>query len=317
MAGYTVLQSEDIEALAQCYGLSVIEYAPIFGGAANSSTLLKTDLQDIVITIFEDKSFEYVSQLEQLLQHLAASRVETTRILRPKKSKQLCTGPFEKPFLVKEFIDGAPSAQLDDHMLSQIGAAMAALHMIAAPDFLPTEHAYGKELFSSVFGQNIDREYEVWLENRTAFLIKSIPPDLPKSLIHGDLFWDNILFADEQFKALIDFEEACYYYRVFDLGMCVLGTCMQDGAIDMAKTVALVRGYAQTITVHALELEHLQLFVEYAAMATSYWRFWKHNIHQPTADKARAHWEMVDCARAANSVPRAAFRAAVTRAALG
>ena len=112
--------------------------------------------------------------------------------------------------------------KLDEDMICQVGAAMASLHEIQSPDYLPGQHAYGLETFLRVMDKGINLEYENWLGQRYDFLMGTIPSGLPRGFIHGDVFYDNVLFDGKKFKALIDFEEACQYYKVFDLGMAVV-----------------------------------------------------------------------------------------------
>ncbi len=182
-------------------------------------------------------------------------------------------------------------------MLRQIGSSMAQLHQIPVPNYLPKFHPYGLQVFPTVIGKKLDTEYEYWLKGRLQFLKKNLPENLPQGLIHGDIFFDNVLFEDAEIKAIIDFEEACHYYLIFDLGMGVLGLCRTGGKIDLTKTRALIEGYEQIRFLDFMEKEFLQFFIEYAAIATSWWRFWKHNIYSPNPNLSNKHWEMVKVAK--------------------
>ena len=113
----------------------------------------------------------------------------------------------------------------------------------------------------------------------------------------GDIFFDNVLFENNKIKAIIDFEEACNYYLIFDLGMGILGLCRTGEKIDLNKARALIKGYEQIRSLGVPERDSLQLFIEYAAIATSWWRFWKYNIHTPTPDLRNKHWKMVQVAK--------------------
>ena len=44
------------------------------------------------------------------------------------------------------------------------------------------------------------------------YLEEHIKADLPQGLIHGDLYYDNVLVEGKQLKAIIDFGEACRYF---------------------------------------------------------------------------------------------------------
>ena len=311
MARYTVLEEQDIDEIGRYYDLSIDAFEPLVGGAGNSSYFVTAENKSYVLTVFDDKSLAQVAQLASLLGHLAANVFSTTRIVSPQDNKDPVMLFEDKPVLVKEYIAGEVYPQLDESMLGQAGSAMAALHQVAALDFLPQEHPYGKQVFPLVFDANIDPEYEAWLAERCVYLDENLPAKLPKRLIHGDLFYDNILFESGELKALIDFEEACHYFRAFDIGMGIVGMCVENGKIKLNKAKAFVRGYQGVEELQAAEKDSLQLFVEYAAIATSYWRFWKYNIHEPMLDKAQLHREMVVIADQVRAIPRGDFVAAL------
>ncbi len=310
MARYIQLQENDIQEIARNYNLAVAGFAPIEGGAGNSSTLLKAQQGDYVLTVFDEKTLADVVNLGQLLLLLAAYEFPATRLLAPTQGN-IAIVYKGKPVLVKAYIPGQVCADLDETMLLQAGAAMARLHQIPAPDFLPYNHSYGRQLFATAVGRDIDPDYESWLAERDAYLNQHIPPELPIGLIHGDLFYDNVLFERKNLKAIIDFEEACHYYKGFDIGMGILGLCAEGTTIALAKAQALVAGYQQVRLLEESEKETLQLFVEYAAVATSYWRFWKYHIHTPLVEKADKHWQMVRLAQGINAIPQKKFLEAV------
>jgi homoserine kinase type II len=308
---FTNLNDEDIIAINLHHGLSILDIQPMVGGRENSSFLASTRDRKFVITVFNDKSLLYVSRLEKLLQHLARKNYPTTRIVSPGGEKNAVMVISERPVLVKEFIPGAVCIDLDHNMLSQVGEAMAELHQISPPDFLPKKHSYGIQQFSSIENGNIDRAYEQWLDERSEFLNEALNANLPRCLIHGDLFSENVIFEEQNLAAIIDFEEACHYYRVFDIGMGIVGLCADAGIINLANSQAFVRSYQQRQALEVEEINYLQLFVEYAAVATSYWRFWKYNIDDPDPDKSKLHLQMVEVAKQVNSIRSDEFRAAI------
>jgi len=217
-----------------------------------------------------------------------------------------------KPVMLKGYIEGEVVEQLDETMLSQVGRQAAKLNQISPPDYLPTYHPYGRQLFSKVVDLKIDAKYESWLAKEIKYLELHIVDNLPRGLIHGDLFYDNLLFDPLSgmpggFKAIIDFEEACHYHLIFELGMGILGICVNDNRVDLVKARALVNGYQQVRPLAQIEKESLQLFVRYAAVATSYWRFNKYNIEEPSKDRAGYHWEMVQIANEVSEVSTSHF----------
>ena len=310
MARYTQLQASDVQDIVRSFDLAVVGFDPMEGGFSNSSFRLHTGQGDYVLTVFDDKTFAYVVSLGRLLMHLAEHDFPTTRLLAPTHG-QIAVVHRGKPVMVKTYIAGQVHADLDTTMLHEAGAVMARLHQIPAPDFLPCKHPYGRQSFATVISLDIDPVYESWLDERCAYLNQRIPPGLPTCLIHGDVFYDNVLFQGRNLTALIDFEEACHYYRVFDVGMAILGLCTGGTTVALHKAQALVAGYQQVRLLEDIEKVTLQLFVEYAAIATSYWRFWKYHIHTPMQEHANRHWQMVRLAQGISVIPGTAFLEAV------
>ena len=119
------------------------------------------------------------------------------------------------------------------------------------------------------------------------------------------------MLGKKKFKALIDFEEACQYYKVFDLGMAVVGLCTEESKVRLPKVRSLVNGYQEIRVLEEAEKEFLPLFIEYAAIATSSWNFWKYNIDTPIAELSGKHWKMVNIAMDASAIPGEIFMSAV------
>jgi homoserine kinase type II len=297
LARYLELGKNDIFALADQYGLTLQEFFPIEGGAGNTSYLLHSHQDKYVLTLFDDKSRAEVDKLGQLLLLLEEYGFASTRLVPPVQGG-ITVMYADKPVMLKHYINGDVCRNLDFHMLSQTGATMAAMHQLPVPhQLLKHEHSYGLQLFESVIGRNIDTRYESWLSAQLSYLTQKIPADAPWGFIHGDLFYDNLLFNGHELSAIIDFEEACFYYQTFDIGMGIVGMCRDGASIAPAKAKALVAGYQRVRTLERSEKMALQLFAEYAATATSCWRYWKYNIQTPIAQNAGKHWEMVRLAK--------------------
>jgi homoserine kinase type II len=299
------LNQHEIREIASHYNLSVIEFESIPGGNANSSFLLYTRHGNFVLTVFTIE-LEQVQRLGQLLVLLEEHEFPTTRLLRLQSGDKV-TMHMGKPVIMKHYISGQVRNDLNEAMLIHIGRSMAHLHEIPAPGFLVNEHEYGLEYFSTIIGREVKLEYETWLSDRLNFLKDRIHPGLPRGLIHGDVFYDNVLFDGKDFKAIIDFESGCNYYYLFDLGMGIVGLCAENSVIPLGKTKAFVDGYQQIRRLEEIEKISLQLFVEYAAIATSSWRFWKYNIDSPSLGKGQLHMQMMDIAEHVNKIPQKEF----------
>lgn len=305
MAVYVQLQETDIQTIAGMYGLRVNRFEPVEAGASNSNYLLHTPQGRYILTIFEEVNAGYVSGLRELLLFLARYDFPTTRLLPPLNGETQ-TVYNGKPVMVKVYIAGEVSRNPDEAMLRQVGAAMARLHQIPAPNFFPGRLPYGAESLPAVVGAKIDPMYERWIAERLPNLERRMPKNLPNGLIHGDIFFDNVLFEGRRLTAIIDFECAIHHYQIFDVAMGIVGMCGNaNHALDGAR--ALVDGYQQVRKLEDGEKEALQLFVEYAAATVSCWRFWKYHVDATIVEKADMHRQMAKMAMEVSAIPGATF----------
>lgn len=305
MAQYLILPDFEIRKITQAYGIELVDYEPIEEGAGNTNYLINTRQNRYILTLFEIET-QRVFQLCKLLNLLEEFQYPTTRVMKMLNGESI-TSYQGKSIILKPYIEGEVIKQLELDKIRQIGKNMARLHEIPEPDFMPVGHAYGFETFSRIVGKNINRDYEYWLEQKYEYLKASIPENLPTGLIHGDLFYDNVIFEGKECKAIIDFEEACCYYKIFDLGMAGIGLCVDDSSLALDKTRALIEGYQKRRVLEDQEKVVLQLFVEYAAIATSSWRFWKFNIDTPILEKSDKHEQMVLLANSVSDIPKEKF----------
>ncbi|MGB7097003.1 MAG: homoserine kinase [Anaerolineales bacterium] len=272
MARLTDLVDADISAISDIYGLEITRYQPISGGDENSSFLLNAGGQDCVLTFFETRSFAEVENFALLLNHLAGHGYHTNRAL-PAVGGSYVSNIQGKPFILKTWIPGDTLRNTAQGDYVSIGKAIAQLHDIPAPDTLPREHPYGLRHMPEARDHQVDLEYEAWLADTIAFLQDGFPFALPHSLIHGDLFDDNIIYHKGQFQAIIDFGDACYYPRAYDLGSLLFGACMVNGKLDVTRATDVLYGYQRWSPLDSDEIDAIQFFAIYAGAAISAWHY--------------------------------------------
>lgn len=309
MATYTTLDRRSIDLLLTRYDLGeILGHSPLDGGAANSSVVLTTSTGTYVLSVCDEKNRKEITSLTATLELLARHSFPTTRLVRTRDDRPF-TDFQGKPVYIKRYIEGEVRKHLSPEMLRQTGAAMADLHAIAPLEFLPHTFSYGIEQFPDLFSRQGD--FPAWLKAITATLLPCCRPELPTGLIHGDLFYDNILFSGETLVALLDFEEVCNSFLIFDLGMCAAGCCCVAGEFSFPATSALVAGYQERRVLTPSERESFQAHIAYGAAATAFWRYRQFNILVPTPEKQDAHLEMQRLTDTLLAIPPRDFLAAV------
>ena len=309
MAIYTKLLENEIQEIMGRYELSVTSYEPIAQGSGNSNYLLNTNPGKFVLTVFEIEPIRAVYSSKVLL--LLEKHEFPAPRLQKMANGEMLTKYQGKPVLVKPYITGYVESDIDDEKAKQVGTALAKLHEIPVPDYLPEKHYYVEITYPKFMEQEIDRNYKTWVEQRYRYIIEKLPSQLPVGLVHGDIFYDNVLFEDENFKAILDFSEVSRIYKIYDLGMAAVGICTEETNNVIEKVRALVEGYQEIRLLEEIEIDSLQLCIEWAAILTSTWRFWKFNIDMPDADKSEKYMQMVSIAKNASAIPKEEFKMAV------
>lgn len=305
MATYTVLTSQTIKHLLQSYSLAeLLDFQIMDGGQANSSTVITTTQGKYVLSVCDEKSDKEINLLTSTLDHLNHHGFPTSRLIKTREGAGYID--FQgKPVYVKEYIDGEVEKALSAEMYYQIGQELAKLHTISAPSGLPETFSYGIEKFREV--TEGDGDFPAWLKEKTKQLQSCLNSDLPRGFVHGDLFYDNILFHNGKLAAVLDFEEACHYYLVFDLGMCIAGCCTVNETLSMDSTTSLVEGYQSVRSLEEREKELLQAHIIYGAAATAFWRFRQFNIIHPDIGKNHLYTAMMNLANYVDSISRIDF----------
>ena len=276
---------------------AIVQTRLLKGGSANVNYYLATQEKEYVLTICENKSFEETKILANLLRHLENQRFATTKLFQTKQ-RQIVSSFNDKPVLLKEFIRGDVKENLDGKCLYNLSVAIGRLHQISPPNDLPREYPYGHQTFCELYMNSdfSEHPFTQWLYEKYQYIKKHLHPDLPKSIIHGDIFPSNVIITKNEIPIMMDFEEACYYNRIFDIGMAIVGLCSENGKLNPSRTHEIIEGYERIVSLTVLEKETLKAFVIYAAVATAFWRFRQFHITISDENLRTSYREMKDLA---------------------
>jgi homoserine kinase type II len=287
------LNHADLEQISKLFGLGKLENATaLAGGSSNSSYLVDHASEKLVVSVRDGMDFAEAEMMVQVLRTLEEHNLPTEQLLCSTRGKFL--EEFNgRPLIIKRYIEGIAPENLDESNLRQVGSLLAKLHAVSPPPGLRKEHFYGVEVFDQAIQHPGSADYGCWLLGKKNYILQNLESSLPKGLIHGDLFGNNTIQLDGKTVGLIDFEESVHYYLIFDLGMTGAGACRKGGSIDLNLVRQLVQGYQQERKLEEAEKQLLLLFIEYAAVATSFWRYRRFHIQRPNPEKADRHKEMM------------------------
>jgi homoserine kinase type II len=224
----------------------------------------------IIVTFCVDLPLERVERLASLLQHLQQHGLESNRLLRSRVGN-LVEVVGGVPTIVKSFLEGSVLRVVDQARAHGIGGVLSQLHEVPIPTGYAADHAMNRNNMASIGEAADDPSFSGWLLSALADLPLNWA-DLPMGIVHGDLFPDNLIEVEGGALVPIDFEEACLYPLVFDLGMTLVGFANVD-SLSSDTAAALLAGYQVGRKLSESELSALPTMVEYAALATVCWRY--------------------------------------------
>jgi homoserine kinase type II len=171
------------------------------------------------------------------------------------------------------FLDGIWHRRPEVRHCAALGEALSKLHK-AGGDFKGTrENTLSLTQWPKLFETAASRADEVqqglgtFIEEELAFLQKAWPANLPRGVIHADLFPDNVLFLGDSLSGLIDFYFACTDFLVYDLAVCLNAWCFEsDLSFNITKGMALFTGYERLRKLQPEEIEALPVLARGAAL---------------------------------------------------
>ncbi len=286
MAVYTNLGAEDLSRLIAEFDVgTLISAKGIAEGVSNSNWLIETTGRDNAGARFILTMYEFRIDITELpfflglLDHLAAKgcpvpatihdRAGNSHVMRGDKIRG------DKALALIEFLPGVSLSQPTAAQAQSVGAALAQVHLAAA-DFTgirangmgPQEWqrlavACGDEGLA-----RIDPALAELVDQQLPALMAAWPKDLPRGVIHADLFPDNVLMLRDVVTGLIDFYFACTDTLAYDLAVTHAAWCFDaSGAtFDPAISAALIAGYESQRPLLPQERSALPLLARGAAL---------------------------------------------------
>ncbi len=279
---YTTLTHKEIDRICQHFSIGeVTAFKVLSGGSENTNYLLTTSTGQYVLSICEQKSIAEATYLAYLLEYLQKHHFSTSRIIRDKDNHPITVWEG-KPIMIKSFIEGTVERDLSPYLIQCIGRELGKLHQLEAPEYLPKQLNFGREKFNLVKEYAKDSSFDHWLQDIQAYISPYLDMDLPRSLVHSDVFWNNVIISkDRNAVVIMDFEEAACYYRVFDIGMTIIGICSEVDVVHLEKAALLLKGYQEIISLTEAEKKSLKPFAVYAGASMTFWRHMNFNYVHP------------------------------------
>ncbi|MBS0482727.1 MAG: homoserine kinase [Proteobacteria bacterium] len=281
MAVYTQLGAEDLAALIAEFDVGSLTSAKgIAEGVSNSNWLIETSGRHgggarFILTMYEFRiDIAELPYFLGLLDHLAAHDCPVPRTIHD-RSGALYRTIGDKAVALIEYLPGVSVSQPRPDQARSVGQALAQLHLAAAGFGASRANAMNLAESQRLIGACtanglalIDPALPALVQTELAGVAAAWPGGLPKSVIHADLFPDNVLMLDDKVTGLIDFYFACNDITAYDVAVTHAAWCFSaDGSgFDPALSRALLDGYEAVRPLSAAERAALPVLARGASL---------------------------------------------------
>jgi len=278
MAVYTRIDQQDLASFLDDYAVGALtDWQGISDGIENTNYFVFTEDGEFVLTLFEKHGREELSYFLDLMAFLAEAGIPCAHPGARRDGRYLGT-LAGKPAALVQRLPGSSIEQPAPAHCAAIGEVLARLHIAGRGFGAHRDNdrgpAWWKATSAAVTG-HIDPADRQLLEGEMAFQSRYRRSDIPRGVIHADLFRDNALFVDSRLTGIIDFYYACNDALLYDLAVTVNDWCtLPDGALDDRLYAAMIDAYVRQRPVAGDEAGLWPVMLRAAAL-----RFWLSRLH--------------------------------------
>ena len=276
MAVYTKINNKDLSTINKQYKTKkFVSFKGIKKGIENTNYLLNSKNEKYILTIFEKRvSKKEIPFFMKLMDQLSNSKINCPKPLRNFKKNYLFKLK-NKTACIVSFLKGKDKKILNLKNCYDIGKMVAEMHSSTKKIKLYRKNSMGipnlNSLFNSIkFKSKKFTNIEKFLKTNFIDIKKKWPKKLPKGIIHGDLFIDNIFFKNNKLSGIIDFYFAANDYYMYEIAICVNALCFDKRknkfVLNKRKVKNLIKGYESIKKISIKEKNSLNILCRGAAL---------------------------------------------------
>jgi len=276
MAVYTKINKKDISYINKKFNIEkFINFQGIKQGIENTNYLLRSKNKKFILTIFEKRVLKKeIPFFLKLMDGLNNSKINCPKPLKTINGSYLMKLK-NKTACIVSFLEGKDKKELNSKNCFEIGKTIAQIHLVTKKMKLFRRNSMGVKnldplLKSIKFKSKKLNNLEKFLVNNLKNIKKNWPKKLPKGIIHGDLFIDNIFFKKNKLSGIIDFYFAANDYLMYEIAICINALCFDKKnskfKINKKKIKNLIKGYESIKKISLKEKKSLNVLCKGAAI---------------------------------------------------
>lgn len=274
MAVYTHISDDALQQFIAAYDIgALLSFKGIAEGVENTNYMVHTEGGTFILTLYEKRVREEdLPFFLTLMEHLAGAGLSCPLPVHDRQGEVLreISG---RPAALITFLEGVSVNRPGTQHCAALGASLAEFHLAGAGFDLSRANSLSvkgwRDLYQSCGGaiDTITGGLTELIENELGFLETRWPSDLPRGIIHADLFPDNVFFLKDQVSGIIDFYFACEDMLSYDLAICLNAWCFEsDASFNITKSQLLLGRYSQKRALTGAEFDALPLLARGAAL---------------------------------------------------
>ncbi len=277
MAVYTKFNHNKIEEILSNYNLGKLDqFKGIEEGIENSNYFLSVNKKKFILTIYEKRvKPEDLPFFSNLMSSLNKSNFKCPSPIINKQNKTITH--FEgKKLMIVSFLEGKAKQNLSPINCKSVGIEVARMHKITKDFKFKRENDLSikswRGLFDSVKDKcsKIHKDLPKLIDENLRDVEKKWPKNLPRGIIHADLFHDNIFFTQDKFSGIIDFYFSCEDFLAFEIAICFNALCF-DGlkenlSFNVTKAKNFIDGYTSIRKLTEEEKNNIKVLSQGAAL---------------------------------------------------
>ncbi|MDR3212865.1 MAG: homoserine kinase [Azoarcus sp.] len=247
MSVFTLPSEEALARWVDGYAIGHLTgFEGIASGVQNSNFFVTTTLGRYVLTLFEDIARADLPYYLHLMAHLARHGLPAPAPIANRDNEYLGT-LAGKPAVLVSRLNGASETNPDIQHCARVGAMLAGLHLAGRTYGRRQPNPRGphwRTRAADLLRPRLPADEAALLDDELRFQAVVDLSRLPAGAIHGDLFRDNVLWADDFIGGVIDFYFAGHDALLFDVAVTVNDWCdAPAGELDPAHADALLVAY--------------------------------------------------------------------------
>jgi homoserine kinase type II len=253
MAVYTQVSAEALAAFLRRYDVGALVSAKgIAEGVENSNYLVETTQGRFILTLYEKRvDAGDLPFFMALTEHLAEAGSPVPRPIRDREGTTIQTLEG-RPACLIEFLSGVSLTHPTPAQAHAAAEAMGRMHVSLRTFAGERPNSLGLDAWEPLFRRcepdlfRIDPTLSADLTTGLALVRERWPATGDRSVIHADLFPDNVLMLGDGVSGMIDFYFACTDLRLYDLAIMHSAWCFSPDGREYDRDVgsALLDGYA-------------------------------------------------------------------------